>query len=80
MRAPPVSDVTPGYSLSTSQTQRVPSTVSSMPRSAVCAAGIKRAPAVKSKKPAPKLPTPKNARSARSRGPVSSGSAKGSAT
>jgi len=62
------------------QTHSGPSTVSSMPISELSAAGISRAPAVKSRKPAPNCPTPKNARRARSRGAVPSGSAIGSAT
>ena len=47
---------------------------------ALCATGIRRAPFMKSRKPAEKFPTPKKARSARSRGLVASGSASGSAT
>ena len=53
MRAPPVKVATPGRSFSASQTQSGPSTVSSMPTSALCAAGIHRAPAMKSKNPVP---------------------------
>src|SRR5262245_22717304 len=80
MKAPPISDAAAGRSLSTSQTHSGPSTVSSMPMRELCAAGIDRAPAMKNRKPAPNCPTPKNARSARSRGVVAKGSASGSAT
>src|SRR5207244_1761262 len=59
-RAPPVSVAVAGRALSTSQTHSGPSTVSSMPMSELSAAGISRAPAMKSRKPAPNCPTPKN--------------------
>ena len=61
MRLPPVSVAALGRSLSTSHTQSGPSTVSSMPISELSAAGISRAPAMKSRKPTANCPMPKNA-------------------
>ena len=78
--APPTSDAAPGRSASTSHTHSGPSTVSSKPISEVSAAGIRRAPPMKSRKPTPNWPTPKMARRSRSRGAVAAGAAIGSAT
>ena len=69
-----------GRSFSTSHTQSGPSSVSSMPISEVCAAGIARAPTMNKRNPTPNCPIPKNASRATSRDAVWSGLASGSAT
>ncbi len=51
IKAPPISDAAPGFSPRASQTHSGPRTTSSMVMTEVSAAGISRAPAVKSRNP-----------------------------